>query len=314
VSSTLVTGGAGFIGSHIAERLARDGHDVLILDNLTGTGARNRAARLADESGIRASDGDIRDPEVCRAACAGAEFVFHLAAEPSVQRSVEDPAACVAINVLGTVNMLMAARDAGTVRRFVFSSTCAVYGDTPEPAKREGGSVAPITPYATSKLAGEHFCRNAWDLYGLETVALRYFNVYGPGQDPNGAYAAVIPKFITSIVRGETPIIYGDGAQSRDFIYVGDVVAANLKAMTAAVSAAGRAFNIGSGRRATINDLIEKLEKAVGARIAVERRPERAGDIKHSLADVTAAAEWLGFTPEMSLEEGLARSLQAYRA
>jgi nucleoside-diphosphate-sugar epimerase len=312
LSTFLVTGGAGFIGSHLSRNLAQSGHTVLVLDNLTGKGAVERAEEMA-EQGISLMRGDVQDAAVCESACRGVDFVLHLAAEPSVARSIEDPSTCVAVNVEGTVNMLQGAARSGSVRRFVYTSTCAVYGDASSGAIQETNPLDPLTPYASSKLAGEYFCRNFFRLHGLETVALRYFNVYGAGQDPNGAYAAVIPRFLSRIVAGEPIVVYGDGEQSRDFVHIDDVVAANILAATADRSVCGRSFNIGSGRRTSLNELIDKLEKIAGTRVAVERQPARNGDIKHSHADIGAAARSLGYAPSVPLGEGLLRTMEFFR-
>lgn len=312
MSTFLVTGGAGFIGSHLSRSLAQSGHNVLVLDNLTGKGAAERAAEMA-EQGISLTNGDVRDAATCESACRGVDFVLHLAAEPSVARSIEDPFTCVAVNVEGTVNMLQGAARSGSVRRFVYTSTCAVYGDASSEAIPETNPLDPLTPYASSKLAGEYFCRNFFRLHGLETVALRYFNVYGAGQDPNGAYAAVIPRFLSRIVAGEPIVVYGDGEQSRDFVHIDDVVAANVLAATADRGVCGRSFNIGSGRRTSLNELIDKLEKIAGARVAVERQPARNGDIKHSHADIGAASRGLGYEPSVPLGEGLLRTMEFFR-
>jgi nucleoside-diphosphate-sugar epimerase len=231
-----------------------------------------------------------------------------------VPRSVEDPAGCVAVNLGGTVNLLEAARRAGTVKRFVFASSCAVYGDTPGGAKHESSQTDPLSPYASSKLAGEFFCRNFFRLHGLQTVALRYFNVYGPGQDPDGAYAAVIPKFLTALARGERPVVFGDGEQSRDFIFVEDIVEANLRAAGATRGVGGRVVNVGSGQSASLKQILQKLEAILGRPVETDARPPRPGDIKHSRADIAAAAGLLQFTPSVSLDAGLARTLQWYQS
>ena len=252
MSIYLVTGGAGFIGSHLTRKLAGAGHDVRILDSLVSGASQARVAELTDLPHVQFLEGDIRDADTCRKAVAGADFVLHHAAEASVPRSVDAPAECVEINVEGTVNLLEAAQKAGTVQRFVFASSCAVYGDTPGSSKHEASQTDPLSPYASSKLSGEYFCRNFFRLHGLQTVALRYFNVYGPGQDPNGAYAAVIPKFITAVVQGESPTIFGDGEQSRDFIFVEDIVEANLRATQATRGVGGKSFNIGGGQSASL--------------------------------------------------------------
>ena len=314
LSIYVVTGGAGFIGSHLTKRLGRAGHTVRILDNFTGAGAHERAADLAGVPHVSIFEGDVRDEQMCRRVCEGADTVLHQAAEASVPQSIEEPSECAAINVVGTINMLSAAHKAGTVTRFVFASSCAVYGDTPAMSKHEASLVDPISPYASSKLSGEYFCRNFFRLHGLQTVSLRYFNVYGPGQNPAGAYAAVIPKFLTAIARGERPIIYGDGEQSRDFIYIDDIVEANLRAASGLRGTGGKVFNIGSGQRVSLNQLIERLQVILGEKIVTEKRERRVGDIKHSRADVAAAAGLLQFAPSVTLDEGLARTLQWYQS
>lgn len=308
----MVTGGAGFIGSHLTTRLGQAGHEVRVLDNFVSGAARARAAVLTKIPHVTILEGDIRDSDACRQAVEGADFVLHHAAEASVPHSIEDPGGCVAINIGGTINLLEAARFAGTVKRFVFASSCAVYGDTPGSSKHEATQTDPLSPYASSKLSAEYFCRNFFRLHGLQTVALRYFNVYGPGQDPNGAYAAVIPKFITAITEGRKPIIYGDGEQSRDFIYVDDIVEANLRAAAATRGVGGRAFNIGGGQSASLKQIVEKLAEILGRPLETDNQPARAGDIKHSRADIAAAAGLLQFTPSVPLADGLARTLNWY--
>ena len=309
-----MTGGAGFIGSHLTTKLAGAGHDVRILDSLTSAASQARVAGLTDLPHVQFFEGDIRDADTCRKAVAGADFVLHHAAEASVPRSVDSPAECVEINVEGTVNLLDAAHKAGTVQRFVFASSCAVYGDTPGSSKHEASQTDPLSPYASSKLSGEYFCRNFFRLHGLQTVSLRYFNVYGPGQDPNGAYAAVIPKFLTAVVQGSSPTIFGDGEQSRDFIFVEDIVEANLRATQATRGVGGKSFNIGGGQSASLKQIVEKLEKILGHSIPIDYQPSRAGDIKHSRADISAAAGLLQFIPSVSLDAGLARTLHWYQS
>jgi nucleoside-diphosphate-sugar epimerase len=315
LSISVVTGGAGFIGSHLAARLARDGQQVRVLDNLSSTASQCRADALGRLPGIDMIAGDIRDAGVCQQALEDADFVFHHAAEASVPQSIEDPATCIAVNLGGLVNLLEAARAAQTVKRFVLASSCAVYGDTPGAVKSETSPLDPLSPYASSKLAGEYLCRNYFLLHGVETVCLRYFNVYGPDQDPNGAYAAVIPKFITAILQNEKPIVYGDGEQSRDFVFVEDVVEANLHAASAAsADALGRAFNIGSGRSVSLTEILEKMGQSCGQKIARDTRPARLGDIRDSRADITAARKMLNFSPIVALDDGLARTLHWYQS
>ncbi len=310
---SVVTGGAGFIGSHLATRLARDGQQVRVLDSLVSAASQRRAAVLAEMPGVEVVQGDIRDAGVCRQALRDADFVFHHAAEVSVPQSIEDPAACVAVNLGGLVNLLEAAR-AASVQRFVFASSCAVYGDTPGEKKSEASAVDPLSPYAVSKLAGEQLCRNYFHLHGVSTVSLRYFNVYGPDQDPNGAYAAVIPKFITALLRAEKPNVYGDGEQSRDFVFVEDIAEANLHAAAAGPDAVGQSFNIGSGQSASLNQILSRLAKLQDREIALDRQPARLGDIRNSRADIRAAAKMLDFSPSVTLEDGLARTLHWYQS
>lgn len=313
MSVYVVTGGAGFIGSHLAARIGQAGHEVRVLDSLAGAASPARVHALASAPRVEIIQGDIRDPDVCRRVVEGADYVLHHAGEASVQRSLDDTAGCAAVNIGGTINLLEAARAAGSVKRFVFASSCAVYGDAPGAAKHEASLADPLSPYASTKLAGEHFCRNFFRLYGLQTVALRYFNVYGPGQDPAGDYASVVPRFLLAVARGEAPVLYGDGEQSRDFIFVDDVVEANLRAVAATRGVGGRVVNVGSGRSASLGQVLQILEQIVGHSVEAERRPPRPGDIKHSRADIAAAAGLLQFTPSVSLRDGLERSLQWYQ-
>lgn len=304
----LITGGAGFIGSHLAARLVADGQCVRILDNLASGKLSNLQPILPR---IELITGDVRDQSAVRIAMKGVSVVLHHAAQPSVPLSVADPAHTYAVNVTGSLNVLQAASDAG-VRRVVLASTSAVYGDDPTSIKSEALMAKPISPYASSKLADEQLCAVFQACYGLSCVALRYFNVFGPGQDPNSAYAAVIPKMIDLIRRGERPVIYGDGEQTRDFIYVGDVVEANLLAAATNV-APGSVYNIASGRPTSLNQVLRTLERLLELSAAADHQPERAGDIRHSLADVTKARLELGFSAQTSLEDGLALTLGGSR-
>ncbi len=305
MASYLVTGGAGFIGSHIVEALVERNESVVVLDNLS-TG---KAENLADwRSRLTFIEGDLRDMDMVRKACRGADYVLHQGALPSVPRSIADPVASNEVNVTGTLNVLVAAREAG-VRRVVYAGSSSAYGDTPTLPKRESMPANPLSPYAITKYTGELYCQVFPRLYGLETVVLRYFNVFGPRQDPASQYAAVIPKFITALQRGEAPAIYGDGEQSRDFTYVGNVVAANLLACTAP-GAVGQVINIACGARITLNKLVEILRGILGADCVPQYAPARPGDVKHSLADTTRATELLGYTVSVPLEEGLARTAQ----
>jgi UDP-glucose 4-epimerase len=298
----LVTGGAGFIGSHIVERLLRDGRAVRIFDNLSGS----ETPGFGDAEFIA---GDLRDKDAVAAAARGVDTIYHLGAEPSVQRSIVDPQTCLDINVSGTLNVLLAARDAG-VRRVVFASTCAVYGDDPVMPKHEGMALTPASPYAASKAAGEHLCRVASEVYGVEAVALRFFNVFGPRQRANSAYAAVVPIFLDRLQRGEQPVIFGDGRQTRDFVYVENVVDANLAAATA-TGVAGSVFNVASGSSVSLIDLLEAIGGIIGERIEPRFEPARSGDIIHSEADITAARERLGYAPRVGFHDGLRRTIDA---
>lgn len=308
MDSYLVTGGAGFIGSHIVERLVRRGARVRVIDNFL-TGKRENLAPFRDA--IELLEGDVRDLAACRKAVAGVDAVLHQAALASVPRSMEDPILADAINVAGTLNLLVAARDAGA-RSFVLASSSAVYGDAPAVPQREGKEGAPLSPYAAGKRAAEDYCRVFSSLYGLRTASLRYFNVFGPRQDPASDYAAVIPLFIAKLLRGEAPAIHGDGEQSRDFIYVGDAAEANLLAAAAPVLR-GEAMNIASGAGTTVNALAAKINAALGTRIAPVHGTARQGDVRHSVADISAAAERIGFLPTVPFEEGLEMTIRWYR-
>ncbi|OGD28003.1 MAG: Vi polysaccharide biosynthesis protein VipB/TviC [Candidatus Aminicenantes bacterium RBG_19FT_COMBO_65_30] len=304
----LVTGGAGFIGSHIAETLVERGDAVRVLDNLT-TGKKENLAAI--RSRIEFVEGDIRDLATCRRAVEGVEAVFHEAALASVARSVEDPLLNNAINVMGTLNLLVAARDAG-VKTFVLASSSAVYGDDQTMPKVEGREGRPLSPYAVSKLVDEKYAQAFHALHGMNAVALRYFNVFGPRQDPFSEYSAVIPLFITKILRGGRPVIYGDGEQSRDFIFVEDVVAANLAAAGSA-AAAGEALNVACGVGMTVNGLFDAVNVALGTTVEAVYAGPRPGDILHSTADIAKARRLLGFTPGLSFMDGLRTTVEWYK-
>lgn len=305
----LVTGGAGFIGSNLVDGLLAAGHEVRGLDNFS-TGQRSNLAHVADE--IDVVEGDLRSYERVSWAVRGCDAVFHQGAMPSVPRSVQDPLTSSEINIGGTLNVLLAARDAG-VRRVVFASSSSVYGDAAGFPRAETQATSPLAPYAVSKLAAEQYCRVAHLVYGLETVCLRYFNVFGRRQDPFSQYSAVIPKFITAMQAGQSPAIYGDGTQSRDFTHVDDVVAANLLALGApAATAAGRIYNIAGGRQVSLNELVAQLNDILGTRLRADYLPPRPGDVKHSLADVGRAERELGFTATVGLTQGLRRTIAAY--
>ena len=303
----LVTGGAGFIGSHLAEALLREGHDVRILDNFA-TGRRQNLDSFGDS--VELMEGDIRSYERVHNAVSGCELVFHQAALPSVPRSVQDPLTSTAVNVEGTLNVLLAARDAG-VRRVVCASSSSVYGQNPELPKHEELQTLPISPYAVAKLAGEGYCRSFHLVFGLETVSLRYFNVFGPRQDPNSQYSAVIPKFITLLQSGQAPVVHGDGEQSRDFTYIDNVVHANLVAATNGPGD-GSAFNIAFGEQYSLNDLLGMLREELGTDLQAEYGPDRPGDVKHSLADIARAREVIGYAPAVSFRDGLRRTIAAF--
>ena len=304
-----VTGGAGFIGSHLVERLLERGAEVTVLDNLSTSDVGNLGGMVDD---IRFIEGDIRDRETVRKAVRGADTVFHEAALGSVPRSIEDPLTSNEINVEGTLNVLIAARDEG-VRRMVFASSSSVYGDTPTLPKQEDMSPTPTSPYGVTKLAAEMYCRAFTPVYGLETVSLRYFNVFGPRQDPESMYAAVIPRFTTRFLENQSPEIYGDGEQSRDFTYVANVVDANLLAMSTTTGIGG-AFNVAAGDPITLNELAVRLKQLTGAKVDVTYSESRPGDIRHSFADIGAARSALGFEPGVTLSEGLNLTVEWYTA
>jgi nucleoside-diphosphate-sugar epimerase len=284
------------------------GHDVRILDNFA-TGRRSNVLALPDD--VELVEGDIQSYERVHNAVRDCEVVLHQAALPSVPRSVQDPLTSNATNVTGTLNVLLAARDAG-VRRVVFASSSSVYGANPELPKREDMTPLPISPYATAKLACEGYCRSLGEVYGLETVSLRYFNVFGPRQDPRSQYAAVVPNFLAALMEGRPPTIYGDGEQSRDFTYVDNAVDATLLAMDAE-GIAGQVFNVSCGVRVTVNQLLDELRDLLDSDLEPDRGPPRAGEIRHSLADNTRAREAMGYEPSVDLREGLTRTLEFFQ-
>jgi UDP-glucose 4-epimerase len=305
----LVTGGAGFIGSHLSADLLELGHQVRVLDNFA-TGRRSNLGSLGGE--VEVVEGDVQSYERANKAVAGCEVVLHQAALPSVPRSVQDPLTSHATNVTGTLNVLLAARDQG-VRRVVLASSSSVYGGLPGAgARREDQPALPISPYATGKLAGEGYARSFHCVYQLETVCLRYFNVFGPRQDPTSQYAAVIPNFITALLAGRSPMIFGDGEQSRDFTYVANVVQANLLAMDAP-DVSGKVFNVACGERVTLNRLVAELQDLMGTQVVPAYAAPRAGDVRHSLADLSAARNELGYEPTVRLREGLERTIDHIR-
>jgi nucleoside-diphosphate-sugar epimerase len=307
--SALVTGGAGFIGSHLVDELAANGCRVTVLDNLS-TGHRRNIEHLADR--IEFIEGDIRDAALLDKVIEGCEVVFHQAAVVSVTQSVEDPSHACDVNDLGTVRVLDACRRKG-VRRVVLASSSAVYGDDPQLPKSEDMSPRPLSPYAVQKLTGEYYASVFKELYGLETVCLRYFNVFGPRQDPSSPYSGVISIFMSMATAGQAPTIYGDGGQTRDFVYVKDVVQANMLAATDA-AAAGRVFNVGTGKDICIRDLWELIGELSGFRAAPLFGAPRAGDIRESVSDIHKIEDLLGFSPQVDLRRGLIDTLAWYRS
>ncbi len=304
----LVTGGAGFIGSHIVEALVARGDRVRVLDNLS-TGYLANLEPFFDR--VEFIPGDVQDPATAAKAVQGVDCVFHQAALASVPRSVEQPLDTHAACVTGTVVMLDAARRAG-VRRFVYAGSSSAYGDQPFSAKRESDLPDPISPYGAAKLAGEFYCRAFYATYGFETVVIRYFNVFGPRQDPNSPYSAVIPLFITAILTGRKPVVYGDGKQSRDFTYVANVVHANLLAAERA-GVAGKVFNAANGKSITLLELLAAINRVLGTQVEPEFAPPRPGDIRESMADIAAARSLLGYEPQVDFLAGLERSIDYYR-
>ena len=307
----LVTGGAGFIGSNLCEAILNLGYRVRCLDDLS-TGKQENVDLFLDHPNYTFIKGDIKDLDTCMRACEGVVYVLNQAAWGSVPRSIEMPLFYCANNIQGTLNMLEAARQNG-VKKFVYASSSSVYGDEPNLPKREGREGNLLSPYAVSKRADEEWAKQYTKHYGLDTYGLRYFNVFGRRQDPNGAYAAVIPKFIKQLLNGETPTINGDGKQSRDFTYIENVIEANLKACLAPHEAAGEAFNIAYGGREYLIDIYYGLTKALGVTTEPNFGPDRPGDIKHSNADITKANNLLGYAPEWSFEKGIKAAIEWYR-
>ena len=307
----LVTGGAGFIGSNLCEAILNLGYRVRCLDDLS-TGKQENVDLFLNHPNYTFIKGDIKDLDTCMRACEGVVYVLNQAAWGSVPRSIEMPLFYCANNIQGTLNMLEAARQNG-VKKFVYASSSSVYGDEPNLPKREGREGNLLSPYAVSKRADEEWAKQYTKHYGLDTYGLRYFNVFGRRQDPNGAYAAVIPKFIKQLLNGETPTINGDGQQSRDFTYIENVIEANLKACLAPHEAAGEAFNIAYGGREYLIDIYYGLTKALGVTTEPNFGPDRPGDIKHSNADITKANNLLGYAPEWSFEKGIKAAIEWYR-
>ena len=305
----LVTGGAGFIGSHLVEHLVGDGHHVVVLDDFS-TGRRENL------EGIRAPfeliEGTVTDTATCARACRGVDFVLHQAALASVPRSLRDPVATHQANATGTLNVLLAARDAG-VKRVVYAASSSAYGNTAELPKHESMVPRPLSPYAVSKLAGEQYCRALAASFGIETVALRYFNIFGPRQDPNSQYAAVVPKFITAAQKSEGPVIYGDGEQTRDFTFVANAVRANMLACIApATSCCGEVFNVGCGTRISVNVLWQRIAALLECTAQPHYVPSRAGDVRDSLASLQQSERCLGYSPVATIDDGLRQTVEWY--
>jgi nucleoside-diphosphate-sugar epimerase len=310
MSLYLITGIGGFIGSSLARAVLDRGGKVRGVDNFS-TGKRENIREILDQIEFR--EADILDLAAMRSACAGVDFVFHEAAIPSVPKSVQDPLGSNQANIDGTVNVLIAARDA-KVKRIIYAASSSAYGDTPTLPKHEEMKPDPISPYAVAKLASELYMTSFYRCYGLETVSLRYFNIFGPRQDPSSPYSGVLAKFITLMLRGEQPTIFGDGEQSRDFTYIDNAVAANLLACEApSEEVAGKVFNVATGRRASLNETFQLLQKLTGYSGRVKYGPERGGDIKHSLADISRGEAALGYKPKVDFEEGLRRTVDWYR-
>ena len=308
MAKCLVTGGAGFIGSHIATALVERGYDVRVFDNLS-SGKLENLEHIRDS--VEFVEGDLCVADMVAKAVQGVDVIFHQAALASVPRSLKMPLATNAACVTGTVSLLTAAKDAG-VRRVLYAASSSAYGDQPFASKRENDLPAPLSPYAAAKLAGEYYCQAFFHSFGLETVAIRYFNVFGPRQDPNGEYAAVIPKFIAKMLSGERPTIFGDGTQSRDFTYIDNVVRGNLLAAeTGALEL--RTFNVACGNQYSLLDLVSALNDLLGTSIAPEFAPRRDGDVLESLADITAARNDLGYAPSVDFRTGLEKTIAAFR-
>jgi UDP-N-acetylglucosamine/UDP-N-acetyl-alpha-D-glucosaminouronate 4-epimerase len=306
----LITGIGGFIGSSLARALLGRGKRVRGVDNFA-TGKRENLTDILDQIDFR--EASILDLDAMKSICSGVDYVLHQAAMPSVPKSVLDPIGSNQANVDGTLNVLVAARDA-KVRRVVYAASSSAYGDTPTLPKHEEMTPSPISPYAVAKLASEHYMTSFYRCYGLETVALRYFNIFGPRQDPSSPYSGVLAKFITQMLRGDRPTIFGDGEQSRDFTFIDNAVQANLLACESPASqTAGRVFNIATGRRITLNEMFSALQKLTGYSGTPEYGPERGGDIKHSLADISKAEKHLGYKPNVNFEQGLSLTVDWYR-
>lgn len=310
MSKVLVTGGAGFIGSNLTESLLKRKHFVRVLDDFS-TGKRENLIFGKEYPSLEILEGDIRDLRTCKKAIKGVEYIFHQAALPSVQRSVEDPGTSNAINVGGTLNILLAAKEEG-VKRVIYASSSSIYGDTPTLPKHEGMPPHPLSPYALQKYIGEQYCRLFYQLYGLDSVSLRYFNIFGPKQDPNSVYSAVIPRFIDALIHDRPPVIFGDGEQSRDFTFIENVVQANLLAMSAK-HLHGEAMNIACGKRISLNQLLKILKNILGSKLAPNYQEPRKGDVRHSLADIRKSKKIINYMPKVGTEEGLNKTVEFFQ-
>ena len=310
MAKVLVTGGAGFIGSNLTEALLLRGHRVRVLDNFA-TGKKENLIFDKEYPSLEIVEGDIRDPQICQKAMKGIDFVFHQAALPSVQRSIEDPVTSNSVNVEGTLNILVAARNAGA-KRLIYASSSSVYGDTPTLPKKEEMPPNPLSPYALQKYIGEGYCRLFFQLYGLPTVSLRYFNVFGPKQDPTSVYSAVIPRFIDALLQGRSPVVFGDGEQSRDFTFIDNVIQANLLAMNSDFHP-GETINIACGESTSLNQLINILKEILGSKVSPIYEEPREGDVKHSLADIRKGKQFLNYDPRVEIKAGLAKTVEYFR-
>lgn len=308
--NVLVTGGAGFIGSNLTESLLKRKHFVRVLDDFS-TGKKENLIFSKEYPSLEILEGNIRNLRTCKKAVQGMEYVFHQAALPSVQRSVEDPETSNAVNVGGTLNILLAAKEEG-VKRVIYASSSSIYGDTPTLPKHEKMPPHPLSPYALQKYIGEQYCRLFYQLYGLDSVSLRYFNIFGPKQDPNSVYSAVIPRFIDALIHDRPPIIFGDGEQSRDFTFIENVVQANLLAMSAE-GLHGEAMNIACGKRISLNQLLKILKQILGSKRSAVYQEPRQGDVRHSLADIHKSKKIINYMPKVGTEEGLKKTVEFFK-